>query len=193
MTLTLQCKVKYISTPMVKDNSRRLTGWFSPPLLALFLPGTLFVLGLVLLRDDPRFSWIVDPAAFPWEFWVIALAGALATSGGLLDWVYHRSGSTTIGQAEHRSEMAALGCGGLPLFLLMASASVVERPAILLLPILVVVLFTAAMICYDEFVFHRRRCGRYETMLHRLLVFGNGIAWLVWMHWCFVRGGGAYG
>jgi hypothetical protein len=43
------------------------------------------------------------------------------------------------------------------------------------------------MICYDEFVFHRKRCGRYETMLHRLLVFGNGIAWLAWMHWCFVR------
>ena len=43
------------------------------------------------------------------------------------------------------------------------------------------------MICYDEFVFHRRACGLYETILHRVLVLGNGTALLVWMHWCFVR------
>ena len=59
----------------------------------------------------------------------------------------------------------------------------------LLLPIIVVALFTATLICYDEFVFHRKRCGVYETLLHRLLVFGNGVAWLAWMHWCFVREG----
>jgi hypothetical protein len=70
----------------------------------------------------------------------------------------------------------------------MAAASVMNQPRVLLLPILLVVLFTASAICYDEFVYHRKRCGVYETLLHRLLVFGNGIAWLVWMHWSFVRG-----
>jgi hypothetical protein len=162
-------------------------------LIALFLPGTLFAVGLLLMHDDPRFLWLKDPIDFPWELWVIALAGAAATTGGILDWLYHRSGRAAIGPAEHRSELAALGAGGLPLFVLMVLASLIQRPGHLLLPILVVVLFTAAMICYDEFVYHRRRCGRYESWLHRVLVFGNGIAWLAWMHWCFVRGGGAYG
>jgi hypothetical protein len=42
------------------------------------------------------------------------------------------------------------------------------------------------MICYDEFVFHRR-CRRFETFTHRLLTCGNGLAFLAWSHWCFVR------
>src|SRR6185436_8941480 len=84
-----------------------------------------------------------------------------------------------IGRAEHHSELLALGTGGL-LFALMAAASVVRRPAVLLIPVIVVVLATATMICYDEFVYHRKRCGRYETALHRLLVLGNGVAWLAW-------------
>ena len=94
-----------------------------------------------------------------------------------------------MGRPEHQSELAALAGGGVPLFGLMTAASIVPRPQVLLLPVLVVVLFTTVMICYDEFVFHRKRCGAYETLLHRLLVFGNGIAWLAWMHWCFVREG----
>jgi hypothetical protein len=162
-------------------------------LVALFLPGTFFALGLFLVREDPRFVWLRDPTDFPWELWVIAFAGVAATVGGVLDWAYHRSGLAAVGRAEHRSELAALGGGGLPLFVLMSLASLAQRPGLLLLPILVVVLFTTAMICFDEFVYHRRRCGRYESLLHRLLVFGNGTAWLAWMHWCFVRGGGTYG
>ena len=158
-------------------------------LLALFLPGGLFVLGLFLVRNDSRFAWLTDIAAYPWEFWIVAAAGLTATAGGVLDWRYHRSGRARVGGAEHRSELLALAGGGMPLFILMAAASVLPRPEVLLLPILVVVLFTAVLICYDEFVFHRKRCGRYETMLHRLLVFGNGAAWLAWVHWCFVRGG----
>jgi hypothetical protein len=42
------------------------------------------------------------------------------------------------------------------------------------------------MICYDEFVFHRR-CGWFESFTHRLLTCGNGLAFLAWAHWCFVR------
>jgi hypothetical protein len=156
-------------------------------LLALFLPGLLFGIGLFLVRDQPRFAWLRTAAEFPWEFWVLLASGLVATAAGVADWRYHRSGKTVIGRREHHSELAALAGGGLPLFVLMAVASVFPRPHVLLLPVLVVVLSTATMICYDEFVFHRKRCGRYETLLHRLLVFGNGIAWLAWVHWCFVR------
>jgi hypothetical protein len=168
----------YVSRPAARR--------FPLTLLALFLPGALFVLGLWVMRHHPRFAWLTNVAEFPWEFWLLAVAGSSATAGGVLDWAYHRSGRTTIGRAEHHSELLALAGGGLPLFILMAAASVLPRPGVLLLPILVVVLFTVVLICYDEFVFHRKRCGRYETVLHRLLVFGNGVAWLAWVHWCFL-------
>jgi hypothetical protein len=160
----------------------------SVSLFALFVPGVLFAVGLGMVRDQPRYAWLGNLAEFPWEIWVIALAGSVATVSGVLDWRYHRSGHTAVGGAEHRSEVAALVSGGVPLFALMAVASVTTRPEAWLVPILVVVLYTTVLICFDEFVYHRRRCGRYETTLHRLLVFGNGTAWLAWMHWCFVRG-----
>jgi hypothetical protein len=158
-------------------------------LLAVLVPGGLFVLGLGLMRDDPRFGWLADVAQYPWEFWVIAVCGLAASWAGVADWRFHRSGQAFIGRKEHQSELLALAAGGLPLFVLMAWASLMTEPRWLLLPILVVVLFTVVLICYDEFVFHRKRCGRYETCLHRILVFGNGLAWLAWMSWCFVRGG----
>jgi hypothetical protein len=156
-------------------------------LVALFAPAALFGLGLFLVRGHPRFGWLAFPAEYPWEFWAVALCGSVATAAGVADWRYHRSGKTAIGRPEHHSELLALAGGGVPLFVLMALASVISRPAALLLPVMVVVLFTTVAICYDEFVFHRKRCGRYETVLHRLLVFGNGLAWLAWSHWCFVR------
>jgi hypothetical protein len=165
-----------------------LAGRYPLSLIALFLPGALFLLALFVARDHPRLQWLQDVAEYPCEFWLIAVCGLVATAAGVADWVYHRSGRTVIGRPEHHSELLALA-GGLPLFVLMCAASVLPRPEVLLLPVIVVVLFTTAMICYDEFVFHRKRCGRYETVLHRLLVFGNGAAWLAWMSWCFVRGG----
>ncbi len=176
-----------MSQNSARDGRRGRRPGLSLTLIALFLPGLLFGLGLLLLRGQPRYSWLSSVGLYPWEFWALLASGAVATTAGLLDWRYHRSGKTAVGRAEHRSELVALAGGGLPLFLLMAAASVVPRPRLLLLPVLVVVLFTAVVISYDEIVFHRKRCGAYETVLHRLLVFGNGIAWLAWMHWCFVR------
>jgi hypothetical protein len=183
---TLMSPYRFLPRALVPKG---LGGRLSLSLAALFAPGALFALGLFLLRDQPRFHWLRDLRAYPAEFWLIALGGISATVAGVLDWAYHRSGKAAIGGAEHRSELLALGCGGLPLFVLMAAASLVQRPGVLLLPVLVCVLATTVMICYDEFVFHRKRCGSYETLLHRLLVFGNGAAWLAWMNWCFVRGG----
>jgi hypothetical protein len=70
--------------------------------------------------------------------------------------------------------------------MLLASCS--TTPTNYLLPVLVCAIYTIVLICYDEFLFHWKRCRTLETILHRLLVFGNGLAWLAWMHWCFVRG-----
>jgi hypothetical protein len=156
-------------------------------LIPLFLPGVLFGIGLFLLRDQPRYAWLASPAKYPWEFWLILACGLVATAAGVLDWRFHRSGKTVVGRAEHHSEFTAMAAGGLPLFVLMMAASIVPRPQLVLIPVLVAALFTSALICYDEFVFHRKRCDNYENLLHRLLVFGNGIAWLAWVHWCFVR------
>jgi hypothetical protein len=106
---------------------------------------------------------------------------------GVADWLYHRYVfSCALCPLERRYEAIALIGGGLPLFGLMSAASLSTRPQAWLLPILVCVLFISAMVCYDEFVFHKKRCRRWETVLHRILVFGMTGAWLAWMHWCFV-------
>ncbi len=158
-------------------------------LAALLIPALLFPLGLWCVRDHPKFHWLCDVESFPWEFWIIAASGLAATMAGVADWRWHRSGHTAIGAPEHHDELLALLGGGVPLFLLMIWASLAAEPQFLLIPILMVALFTVVLICHDEFVFHRKRCGLYETVLHRVLVFGNGAAWLAWMNWCFVRGG----
>ncbi len=175
------------AAPAVRPKRLSRLARYPVTVVALLLPGGLFVLGLYLVREQPRFAWLRSFRDYPWELWVLAACGCAATLAGLADWQYHRSGRTTVGPAEHRSEALALAGGGLPLFGVMATASVLPRPGVLLVPAVVLALFTTVLVCYDEFVFHRKRCGRYETALHRVLVFGNGLAWLAWAHWLFVR------
>jgi hypothetical protein len=170
----------------VQQARRRLSRHGASALAAMLVPAVLFPLGLFLLRDEPRFAWLGDVRAYPWELWAIAVCGTAATLGGFLDWCFHRSGETVVGGREHGAHLLALAGGGLPLFALMAAASVSPRAARFLVPVLVVLIYTVVMICYDEFVFHRR-CGRFETFTHRLLTCGNGLAFLAWAHWCFVR------
>ena len=159
-------------------------------MVALVVPGVAFAAGLWWLRADPHFARVVQLRAWPWELWVIAVAGVVATLGGIGDWCFHRwVTACQIGRAERNCELLALAGGGVPLFAIMSVASLSARPLLLLLPAFTVVIFITTLICYDEFIYHRRRCKRLETVLHRLLVFGNGIAWLAWSHWCFVRGG----
>ena len=57
----------------------------------------------------------------------------------------------------------------------------------LLLPVVAQTVFIAVLVVYDEVRFHTHRCGTYETLLHRVLVFGQAGALLAWMHLCFVR------
>ncbi|MDB5298311.1 MAG: hypothetical protein JWO31_4294 [Phycisphaerales bacterium] len=174
--------------PLVR-NEKPVTPRDLVSLATMLAPGALFGAGLVAAhRGDARYAWLADPGRYPAELWLIAAAGLVATAGGVGDWLFHRA-FVTVGPREHRSHLLALATGGLPLFGLMAAASVLPRPGVLLVPVLVVVLYTAALICFDEFVFHRPRCRPVETLFHRLLVFGNGVAWLAWVNWCFVRGG----
>ena len=174
---------------VVRQARRRLSRHGALALGAMLVPAVLFPLGLFVLRHDARFAWLSDVRAYPWELWVIAVCGTAATLGGVLDWLFHRCGETVVGRREHRAHLLALAGGGVPLFALMAAASISPRPARLLVPVLVVLIYTVVMICYDEFVFHRR-CGRFETVAHRLLTCGNGLAFLAWAHWCFVREAG---
>ena len=173
-------------TPVVQQARRSLSRHGASALVAMFVPAAFFPAGLFLLRHDARFAWLSDVRTFPWELWMIALCGTAATLGGVLDWRFHRSGKTVVGRREHRAHVLALAGGGVPLFVLMAAASVSPRPVQLLLPVLVVLVYTVVLICYDEFIFHRR-CGRFEAFAHRLLTCGNGLAFLAWAHWCFVR------
>jgi hypothetical protein len=82
-------------------------------------------------------------------------------------------------------ESAALLCG-VALFVLLCAASVVAWRWRLLAPIAALALLIGWLVRLDERRFHRA-CGRYETRLHRLLVGGNGLAFLGWLHWCFGR------
>ena len=174
------------SSPNPTVARRRRSRHGPAAVVALFVPALLFPLGLFLLRDDARFAWLRDVRAYPWEFWAVAACGVVATLGGLLDWVFHRSGDTVVGRGEHRAHLLGLATGGIPLFVLMTLASLAARPALFLVPVLVFLIYTVVVVCYDEFVFHRR-CGWYETCLHRMLTFGNGLAFLAWVHWCFTR------
>lgn len=175
--------------PTVAKARRRISRHGPFALLAMLTPAILFPVGLWFARHHPRLVWLGDGSAYPWEFWAVAVCGTLATLGGTADWLVHRSGGTTVGTREHQAHVAALAGGGIPLFILMALASVSSRPESFLVPVFIVVIFMVVLISYDEFIFHRR-CGFRETLCHRMLTFGNGLAFLAWVHWCFVRGGG---
>lgn len=159
--------------------------------MALFAPGLLFGAGLLrLAASGGAWEWLNAVSKWPWELWVIAVTGSIATLAGVGDWIWHRwARGCVVSRGERRCEFIAMAGGGGPLFLFMAAASVSVRPLAWLLPAVVVVMATTVMICYDEFVFHRKRCRPWETLLHRLLVLGQGTAWLAWAHWCFVGGG----
>jgi hypothetical protein len=154
--------------------------------ILVLAPGALFAGALLALRDaDPRLGWLGDVARYPWQFWGVALTGAVATAAGLADWVFHKL-YVTVGPREHRGHVHALGAGGV-LFVVMGVASLAARPERLLVPVVVTLVATTALICEEELRFHAR-CGAFETRLHRLLVFGNGVAFLCWFYWLFVAG-----
>ncbi len=161
----------------------RLTSLLS--LTLLFLPGILFVAALFWAKDvNPYFEWFNEPVNFPWQLWAIGICGTVATLGGAGDWWFHKI-YVTVSPKEHHSHILALGAGGF-VFVLMAIASWIDEPVVLLTPVVVMLIITVVLISYDEFAFHIRRCKPFETLLHRMLVFGNGAAFLCWLHWLFV-------
>lgn len=157
-------------------------------LATLLLPGTAFVCGLVLVSGRPGYVDLADPSTVPWTLWTIGVAGTIALFAGLLDLHYHVTGKRIVSKRERHGELVALGLGGAPLLVLMMLASVAESPARLLTPIVIVLGFTVVMVCLDEFVYHRKSCTPYEATLHRVIVFGNGTAFLAWFHWLTNRG-----
>src|SRR5688572_2118844 len=82
------CPGAQLAARLPPDQRHHKASWAS--LIALFLPGVLFAGGLFLLRDHPEFRWLRSVASFPWQLWIIALAGTTATIAGFGDWTYHR-------------------------------------------------------------------------------------------------------
>ena len=154
-------------------------------LLAVLLPLLAMPCLLSLAPPTSALPCLGEPVQWPVAFWCMAITGGVATIAGVLDWRFHRVGGRRVPPAEHRAELAALSLG-VPLFALMATASIVADPHPWLLPIVAVALVMAGFIVFDETRFHRA-CGTYETVLHRLLVGGNGIAFLAWLSWCFAQ------
>lgn len=155
-------------------------------LVLLLVPPSLFGLLLWVFQDNARLQLRPDFPYLPWQFLVVGVAGTVATLGGILDWRYHRNPlHLKIPKKERDAEAAALGLGGVPMFLCMGLATLRANPTGWLIPIVVVLIYTVVAISYDEFVFHRKRCGPRENVYHRMLVFGNGTAWLAWFHFIY--------
>ena len=165
----------------------------SPSLVLSLVPGAVFALALAVASRAPRFAWIASPSSWPWQLWLVAFAGSVATTAGVLDWLYHRHAGVAVGRPERRAELLALGLGGVPLFGLMLAASVATAPHVFLVPVLIVLVFTTALVVFDEVAFHRRRCAPVENLLHRALTLGHLAAFLAWAHWVFVEGALAAG
>ncbi|MES2134156.1 MAG: hypothetical protein V4506_17550 [Bacteroidota bacterium] len=155
-------------------------------LILLFMPAILFAILLFIFRQHHKLNFNVAFPFIPWQFLVMALFGTIATVGGILDWKFHRDPlNLKIPKKERDAEAAALGLGGLPMFIVMWFAMMSTTSSAYLIPIIVILIYTVVTISYDEFVFHIKRCGKQETLYHRMLVFGNGIAWLAWFHFIY--------
>lgn len=155
-------------------------------LVLLFVPAIFFgILVILNLSSDKFFSNSLLPI-LPWQFYVIAFFGIVATIGGVLDWHYHRYKlKMKIPKKERNSEVMALGLGGVPMFFLMWFSMMSTNPRPFLIPIVLILIYTVTAISYDEFTFHAKRCKRLETIYHRMLVLGNGVAWLAWFHFIY--------
>jgi hypothetical protein len=157
-------------------------------LVLLFIPAILFGFLLLIYRNDSKLHITYKFPYIPWQFLVITIFGIIAAIGGVFDWKFHRNPlNMKIPKKERDAEAKALGFGGLPMFVLMWLAMISATPHSYLIPILLVLIYTVVAISYDEFVFHIKRCGKIENMYHRMLVFGNGIAWLAWFHFIYCK------
>ncbi|WP_153799145.1 hypothetical protein [Foetidibacter luteolus] len=157
-------------------------------LVLLFVPALLFGVLFILFKANASLGLHNTFPFLPWQFLVVGVFGIVATAGGVLDWRFHRDPlNMKIPKKERDAEAQALGFGGIPMFLLMWCAMISAKPQNFLIPILIVLIYTVVAISYDEFVFHIKRCKRRENMYHRMLVFGNGIAWLAWFHFIYCK------
>jgi len=155
-------------------------------LILLFIPAILFGVLILLYRENGRLRLNAHFPYLSWQFYAIGLFGIIATAGGILDWKYHRNPlNMKIPKKERDAEAFALGAGGVPMFVLMWFAMLSPHPGNFLIPIIIVLIYTVVGISYDEFVFHIKRCEKRENMYHRMLVFGNGLAWIAWFHFIY--------
>jgi len=162
-------------------------------LILLFVPPFGFVVSMFLIKNNFMFinisfyaaqsPVIIQLTQFNIEnniilFIMFIVSGLIATAGGIFDWLFHRT-YLTVSYKEHRAHLWALLCGNI-IFICMILASITLLRHYFFLPIILLLIITTVLICYDEFLFHKKRCRRLETMFHRMLVFGNGTAFFLW-------------
>ena len=152
----------------------------------LLVPALLFGLLIFVFKENSNLNIDNIFPYLPWQFLLLTIFGMIATVGGVLDWRFHRNPlNLKIPKKERDAEAAALGLGGIPMFIIMWFAMMSPTPNNYLIPILIILIYTVVVISYDEFVFHRKRCSKIENIYHRMLVFGNGIAWMSWFHFIY--------
>lgn len=178
--------LKKITLEFIKLSSLRMIRKYAS-LIMLFVPPALFLILVLAFIDHPHLKVTDHFPYFPVQFYLIGFFGIVATVGGVLDWNFHRTVlNMKMSKKERDMEAAALGLGGVPMFVFMFMAMLSDQKELFMIPIIVILVYTVVAICYDEFVFHRVRCGKRENLYHRLLVFGNGLAWLAWFQFIFV-------
>jgi hypothetical protein len=60
-------------------------------LILLFAPAVLFGVLMVLYWQHPKLGILPSFPFVPWQFLLLGVAGVVATTGGVLDWRYHRN------------------------------------------------------------------------------------------------------
>jgi hypothetical protein len=107
-------------------------------LILLFVPAVLFISLSFIFWNHPL---VALDKQIHWQFIAIGICGIIATSGGVLDWQYHRNPlNMKIPKKERDAEAVALGLGGLPMFVLMWLAMVTQYKSALLIPIILVLI-----------------------------------------------------
>ena len=137
--------IKLIFPVRLKENKKAIVAADFKSLVSMFTPGMLFALGMLYLAaTNEKFQWLLSPARYPVELWIIACFGSIASVGGIGDWIFHRI-FVAAGPKERQAHLLALASGGIPLFVLMAVASIIANPLQLLIPILCVLIYTTSL------------------------------------------------
>ena len=160
-------------------------------LVGALIPGVVFA-GLVLSGGEGLYSSRFLLLLNSWELVPIIGFGLLGLGSAIADWMFHRTGDTgVICKKERDVEKAALWLGGVPIFFVTLHATFFGLPPWKTCLLVLLLVLTSLFVCYDQFIFHRKRCNALENRFHLGITLGNIFAWLFWLECCLKHGGNA--